>query len=160
MIPSPQFSYWAGGDPVADPAKAAYDFWHEHIFRHFELDPHVEHCLALYLGEDRCIAGYSLIAGYAHGVYPTLADLIPPPIPAKALVLLHSHPEDCEVCPSSADFAFTAKLDRHSRTFDVELLDHVIVGFRTVGNSIIDAGCYYSFKENHHILERPAPTAT
>lgn len=62
---------------------------------------------------------------------------------AATLVVSHNHPSG-DPAPSSADIAVTRSLREASKTVEIELLDHVIVG--TVEADPLGKG-FYSFKE-------------
>lgn len=62
---------------------------------------------------------------------------------AAAIVVSHNHPSG-DPAPSSADLQVTRKLREASRTVDIELVDHVIVGDT---RSDVTGRGYYSFRE-------------
>ena len=46
---------------------------------------------------------------------------------AHSIILLHNHPTG-DPKPSNADISLTEKLVQSSRTIDIEILDHIIIG--------------------------------
>jgi DNA repair protein RadC len=50
---------------------------------------------------------------------------------AHGIILAHNHPSGCAE-PSAADVAMTKKIERLARAVDIRLLDHLIVGGRTI----------------------------
>ncbi len=50
---------------------------------------------------------------------------------AHGIVLAHNHPSGCAE-PSSADVQMTKKIERLARAVDIRLLDHLIVGGRSI----------------------------
>ena len=61
---------------------------------------------------------------------------------ASRLILLHNHPSG-DPSPSEEDLLVTGRLSKGALLVGLELMDHIIIGDRT----------YYSFLENHDLLE-------
>lgn len=62
---------------------------------------------------------------------------------ASAIIIGHNHPSG-DPAPSSADIQITRQLRDAARTIDIDLLDHVIVGDKTVDPLALG---YYSFRD-------------
>jgi DNA repair protein RadC len=62
---------------------------------------------------------------------------------AVGLILVHNHPSG-DPTPSSADLAATGDLVRAGQVLKIEVLDHVIIGARTVGK----AKDYFSIRQS------------
>ena len=56
---------------------------------------------------------------------------------ASAVILAHNHPSGY-IEPSTADIALTRRIKESGKLLNVELLDHIIIGYN----------CYYSFCED------------
>lgn len=64
---------------------------------------------------------------------------------ASAIICAHNHPSG-DPSPSNADIQITRQLRDASRAVGIELLDHVIVGDKTIDPTGISTG-YYSFRD-------------
>lgn len=62
---------------------------------------------------------------------------------AVSLILAHNHPSG-DPTPSSADLAATGDIVRAGQVLRIEVLDHVIIGFRTTGR----AKDYFSIRQS------------
>lgn len=47
---------------------------------------------------------------------------------AQSVILVHNHPSSCDPEPSDADIAITKHLQKALRLFDIDIVDHLIVG--------------------------------
>ena len=61
-------------------------------------------------------------------------------IKAPKMILIHNHPSG-DPTPSKKDIEFTEKLYKTTKMFDIELIDHIVIGnmnFKSVFNEIIN----------------------
>ncbi len=58
-------------------------------------------------------------------------------IRAPKIILVHNHPTG-DPTPSTKDIQFTDKLYNAARIFDIELLDHIVIGNKTFKSVFIE----------------------
>lgn len=58
-------------------------------------------------------------------------------INAPAMILVHNHPSG-NPKPSHSDIQFTQLIKRAAKYFDIEVLDHVIIGFDSFERAVRD----------------------
>ncbi|MGD2251183.1 MAG: JAB domain-containing protein, partial [Candidatus Methanofastidiosia archaeon] len=78
----------------------------------------------------RLINQYLVAIGTIDKAYVHPRDVFRPAVAAgaKSIIIVHNHPSgDPE--PSQADFVLTRELCMCSRIVDIEILDHIIIGF-------------------------------
>jgi DNA repair protein RadC len=155
----PTLCYVSDGEPIVPGAEAdaVVGFWNQHsTVPNFDLN--IEHALVLLLDAERRPIGTLTMAGRFNTVEIYAYQIVEgaQALQAKSMIFLHSHPPDMPVAPSWGDRSFTARLVPYARGFNVQLLDHVIVGTKTVGMSFgavtIGSGEYFSFEENHMLF--------
>jgi len=115
------------------PQQAA-DYWHANIPCAPWYDPCKEALVVLVLNTRRRILGHNLVAlGTLDGVTAHSRETYRPVIAlaGHAAIIVHNHPSG-DPTPSDADIRVTRDLIRAGQLLNIELLDHLIIGERTV----------------------------
>ena len=118
----------------------------EYLRSAFEENPLQEAFYCIYLDRKNHPIGRHLITlGTATGTLVSAKEVFRGAIiaGAVAMVVAHNHPSG-DATPSSADIQVTRNLREASRIIEIELLDHVIVGYSRSDPSGVG---YFSFRE-------------
>ena len=69
----------------------------------------------------------------------SMKDVLEEPIKigAPKIILVHNHPTG-DPTPSEMDIKFTDKLYNATRMFDIELLDHIVIGYMVFRSFFIE----------------------
>lgn len=90
-----------------------------------------EHFIVVNLTNQHTIINYETVAiGTVKAVSLRPAEVLRSAIiiNAPAIILVHNHPSG-NPKPSSNDFQFTHNIKQAAKYFDIEVLDHVVIGF-------------------------------
>ncbi|MPZ21838.1 MAG: hypothetical protein GEV06_28775 [Luteitalea sp.] len=124
--------------PVRDPADAA-----RFLIPLLAAEPH-EVIGGLYLNTRRHVLGWRLLArGTLDRAILTPREALQPAllVNASALLIAHSHPSG--ICdPSPEDIALTGRLKQAAALFEIELLDHLIIGVDGKWSSLQNLGFF------------------
>ncbi len=124
----------AGPMAHLDTPQQAADYWHANIPCAPWYDPCKEALVVLVLNTRRRILGHNLVAlGTLDGVTAHSRETYRPVIAlaGHAAIIVHNHPSG-DPTPSDADIKVTRDLIRAGQLLSIELLDHLIIGERTV----------------------------
>lgn len=130
---------------LVDDAAAAFDYWRSYIETEERFSPDVECFVVLFLNTRRRVKGHSTIAIGALDslvVHPREVFRTAIVSSASAIILMHNHPSG-DASPSQTDVRVTRELIRAGRILKIDVLDHVIVGYRR----------YLSLRELGHFYE-------
>jgi len=123
---------------VCDTPEKAAEYWRLHIATSPHFNPDCECFVILLLNTRRRIKGHQVVT---IGTMDTL--LVHPRevfrtaivSAAAAVVLMHNHPSG-EPVPSEADIKVTRDLIRAGQLLKIDVMDHVIVGIRTIAHCV------------------------
>ncbi|MEQ2009508.1 MAG: JAB domain-containing protein [Limisphaerales bacterium] len=124
----------AGPMAHLDTPQQAADYWHANIPCAPWYDPCKEALVVLVLNTRRRILGHNLVAlGTLDGVTAHSRETYRPVIAlaGHAAIIVHNHPSG-DPTPSEADIRVTRDLIRAGQLLNIELLDHLIIGEKTV----------------------------
>ncbi|HVT74567.1 MAG TPA: JAB domain-containing protein [Lacunisphaera sp.] len=137
----------ADEEPVMGRPEMVAEFFRKHITQAEWYDPEKECFIVFCLDRKNRLKGWNLAtlgtatSSLAHPREVFRAAIL---MAASAVICLHNHPSG-DPAPSAADVQVTRQLRDASKTVDIELLDHVIVG--TERADPVGRG-FYSFRES------------
>lgn len=117
-----------------------------------------EHMLVITLNQKHFINSIELVGiGSSQCVSVRPADILRCALirGSSSIIVAHNHPSG-DNTPSKIDIEFTSRLTRMARVFDIEVLDHIIVGDECLSmkeNNCMRESCNVALQENETILE-------
>lgn len=141
-----QFKIVRIGEPLptynCDIPQKAVDYWRANVEKQDWFSPDREHLIVLALNTRMNVTGWTLVSiGSLNESIAHPREIMRPCVVANAygLLLMHNHPSG-NPQPSQSDLDITLKIRDCTRLFQIQFVDHVIVGEN-----------YYSFKESGYI---------
>lgn len=127
-----------------DTAEGIYHFYRKVIEKDRGYEPEKEHVVVLALNSRRRLMGWHLVStgGFSEALCHPREVLRPIIVrAAPSFILCHNHPSG-DPGPSRADEAVTRRIRDAAEIFQLDLLDHVIIGRPSPGKTP-----YFSFRE-------------
>lgn len=134
------------GEVLLDTAMVCREFFRNHIESQPFFDAEKEHLVVLILNTKLKIKGWNLVSiGTNNSAEAHPREIFRPVIAMSgyAFILMHNHPSG-DPTPSQADHRLTRQIRDASQMMQINILDHVIAGQRSVDGSNPD---YFSFRE-------------
>jgi DNA repair protein RadC len=99
-----------------------------------------EHFIVVNLTSQHTIINYETVAiGTVNAVSLRPAEVLRSAIliNAPAIILVHNHPSG-NPKPSNSDIHFTQTIKQAAKHFDIEVLDHVVIGYQSFDRAVRD----------------------
>jgi DNA repair protein RadC len=120
---------------TVDTPEGAAEYWRRHVATDERFNPDVEVLVVLCVNTRRRAIGHTVVAtGTLDTVLAHPREVFCPAILAKsaAIILMHNHPSG-DPSPSVGDIKVTKEMIQGGNILKVEVLDHVIMGYKNEG---------------------------